>query len=52
MNTALKDAALRERFLEIGIEPQGGSEEKFASYLAGEFPKRAKVAREAGIKAE
>ncbi len=52
MNTALKDAALRQRFLELGIEPQGGSEEKFASYLAGEFPKWAKVAREAGIKAE
>jgi tripartite-type tricarboxylate transporter receptor subunit TctC len=52
MNTALKDAALRQRFLDIGIEPQGGSAEKFASYLAGEFPKWAKVAREAGIKAE
>jgi tripartite-type tricarboxylate transporter receptor subunit TctC len=48
----LKDAALRQRFFDLGIEPQGGSAEKFASYLAGEFPKWAKVAREAGIKAE
>jgi tripartite-type tricarboxylate transporter receptor subunit TctC len=52
MNAVLRDPALAERFHEVGIEPQGGSAEKFASYLAGEFPKWAKVAREAGIKAE
>jgi tripartite-type tricarboxylate transporter receptor subunit TctC len=51
-NRALRDAALRERFLEVGIEPQGGTEEKFATYLASEFPKWAKVAREANIRIE
>ena len=49
LNRALKDAILRERFLEVGIEPQGGSSEKFAAYLAAEFTKWAQVAREANI---
>jgi tripartite-type tricarboxylate transporter receptor subunit TctC len=48
-NRALADATLRERFLDVGIEPQGGSDEKFAAYLATEFPKWAKVARDANI---
>lgn len=49
-NRALRDAVLRERFLEVGIEPQGGSDEKFATYLTAEFPKWAKVARAANIR--
>jgi tripartite-type tricarboxylate transporter receptor subunit TctC len=48
-NRALRDAVLRERLLEVGFEPQGGSDEKFAAYLASEFLKWAKVAREANI---
>jgi tripartite-type tricarboxylate transporter receptor subunit TctC len=37
-------------FAPVGIEPGGGSEEKFAAYLASEFDKWRKVAREANIK--
>jgi tripartite-type tricarboxylate transporter receptor subunit TctC len=48
-NRALKDTALREHFLAVGIEPQGGSGEKFTAYLAAEFSKWAHVAREAKI---
>ena len=51
-NRALKDPVLRERFLEVGIEPGGGSTEKFAGHLAGEFTKWSKVAREANIRME
>lgn len=51
-NRAFHDAALRERLLAVGIEPGSGSEEKFTAYLASEFTKWAKVAREAGIKME
>jgi len=32
------------------MEPRGGSDETFAAYLASEFPKRAKVAREVNIR--
>ena len=49
---ALKDALLRERFLEVGIEPGGGSAEKFAGYLATEFVKWRKVAHDANIRME
>jgi tripartite-type tricarboxylate transporter receptor subunit TctC len=49
VNRALQDAVLRERFHDVGIEPQGGSAEKFAAYVTAEFSKWAHVAREAGI---
>ena len=51
-NRALKEPVLVERFQEVGIEPAGGSEERFASYLASEFEKWRKVARDANIKME
>jgi tripartite-type tricarboxylate transporter receptor subunit TctC len=51
-NRALQDATLRERFHDLGIEPHGGSAEQFTTYLAAEFAKWAKVAREANIKME
>jgi tripartite-type tricarboxylate transporter receptor subunit TctC len=52
LNRALRDATLRERFLEVGIEPGGGTREKFASHLGAEFTKWSKVAREANIRME
>ena len=51
-NRALSDTSLRERFQNAGIEPGGGSSEKFASDLAGEFVKWRKVAHDANIKIE
>jgi tripartite-type tricarboxylate transporter receptor subunit TctC len=51
-NRALKEPVLVERFQEVGIEPAGGSAERFASYLASEFEKWRKVARDANIKME
>jgi tripartite-type tricarboxylate transporter receptor subunit TctC len=51
-NRALSDTSLRERFDNAGIEPGGGSSEKFASDLAGEFVKWRKVAHDANIKIE
>lgn len=49
-NRALSDAIVKERFAEVGIEPAGGTSEKFANYLANEFKKWNKVARDASIK--
>mgnify|MGYP000924651373 CR=1 FL=1 len=43
---------LRERFAEVGIETQGGSDEKFTAYVHNELVKWAKVAKEADIKAD
>ena len=50
LSRALKDAGLRERFLEVGIEPGTGTPEQFAAHLTQEFAKWAKVAREAKIR--
>ena len=52
MNRALALQALRERFAEVGIEPGGGTPEKFTLYLAAEIKKWSRVARSAGIKAD
>ena len=51
-SVAALNAVLRERLLEVGIEPQGGSNEMFAAHLASEFAQWAKVAREANIAVE
>ena len=51
-NRVLADAALKERFAQAAIEPVGGTPEKFSAYLAAEFSKWRKVARDAGIRAE
>ena len=52
MNRALALQALRERFAEVGIEPGGGTPEKFSAYLAAEIKKWNRVARSAGIKGD
>jgi len=52
MNRALALPSLRERFAEVGIEPGGGTPEKFSAYLAAEIKKWSRVARSAGIKAD
>jgi tripartite-type tricarboxylate transporter receptor subunit TctC len=45
--------ALRNRFIERGIElKSSASPDEFAAYIKAEFDKKAKLAREAGIKIE
>jgi tripartite-type tricarboxylate transporter receptor subunit TctC len=43
---------IRERLRDAGAEILGNTPEEFAAHLAAEMPKWAKVAREAGIRAE
>jgi tripartite-type tricarboxylate transporter receptor subunit TctC len=50
---AVRTPALRERFLELGVElASSPSPEAFAAYIKAEFDKKAKLAREAGIRIE
>ena len=49
---ALALPALQQRFAEIGIEPVGGTPEKFAAYVAVEIKKWGAVARDANIRAD
>ncbi len=48
---AVSDRALYERFLERGVELKASaSPDEFTAYLAAEFEKKARLARDAGIK--
>ncbi len=49
---ALKDADVRERLIQTGIEPVGGTPEEAKRFLDAEIAKWAKVINTAGVKAE
>src|SRR6266436_6980240 len=50
---AVSDAERRRRFIERGVELKAsGSPEEFTAYIKAEFEKKARLAREAGIKPE
>ncbi|MDW3687869.1 tripartite tricarboxylate transporter substrate binding protein [Cupriavidus sp. CV2] len=52
INKALASPDVRERLLNAGIEPAGGTPAQFASFLQVEMGKWAKVAKNAGIQPE
>ena len=45
----LKSAELRERFINDGLEPMGGSPEAFARFIRAEINKYAKVIKAANV---
>jgi tripartite-type tricarboxylate transporter receptor subunit TctC len=49
---AVSGAELRERLVQMGIEPVGSTPEQFAQFLGDEIAKWAKVINTAGVKAE
>ena len=50
---AVRTPALRDRFIELGVElTSSASPEQFQAYIKTEFDKKARLAREAGIKLE
>jgi tripartite-type tricarboxylate transporter receptor subunit TctC len=51
-NKALGDAAVRERLLQLGLEPSVFTPEQLGNLIRSDTVKMAKVIREAGIKAE
>ena len=52
IQTAFKRADLRERFVQMGIDPVGSSPAEFDQFLRAEVAKWAKVIKEAGVKIE
>jgi tripartite-type tricarboxylate transporter receptor subunit TctC len=52
VNTVLKDADLRRRMIELGAEPEGGTPEELAAYLAKETARWKKLVEMAGAKVE
>lgn len=49
---ALQDPGTRQRFVNEGGEPHGGTPEEFAAVITAELKKWGKVIREAGIRPE
>jgi tripartite-type tricarboxylate transporter receptor subunit TctC len=52
MNKALAAPDVRQRMLDAGIEPAGGTPQQFASFIQSEMAKWGKVAKTAGIQPE
>ncbi len=52
LNKAIESPAIRERWLALGIEPVGGTPERFAAHVKAETVKWTDVITRAGIKGE
>ncbi|MES2561351.1 MAG: tripartite tricarboxylate transporter substrate binding protein [Pseudomonadota bacterium] len=52
MQAAVKKPELRERFINLGIDPAGTTAEEFAAFLKNEVDKWGKVIRAANVKVE
>ena len=52
MNKALAAPDVRQRMLDAGIEPAGGTAQQFAAFIQSEMVKWGKVAKTAGIQPE
>jgi tripartite-type tricarboxylate transporter receptor subunit TctC len=52
LNRMLARPDVKQRFLDQGVEPVGGTREKFGEHIQGEIEKWAKVVKDAGIKRE
>ncbi|MGQ0654494.1 MAG: Bug family tripartite tricarboxylate transporter substrate binding protein [Betaproteobacteria bacterium] len=50
--SALAAGETRKRLIDLGAEPLGATPEEFAAYVAAEFQRWGRLAREAGIKVE
>jgi tripartite-type tricarboxylate transporter receptor subunit TctC len=50
--SALASAETRKRLVDLGAEPLGATPEEFSAYVAAEFQRWGKLAREAGIRVE
>ena len=52
MQNTMRRPEIRERFVQIGIEPVGSTSAEFTTYLKGEVAKWAKVIKDANVRIE
>ena len=52
VDTTIRSTDVARRFADLGADPQFGSPQDFARYVADDFAKWARLAKEAGLKAE
>lgn len=52
VDATIRSPDVARKFVELGADPQFGSPAEFAAYVAEDFAKWARLAKEAGLKAE
>lgn len=52
VDQTIRSPEISRKFIELGADPQFGSPAEFAAYVADDYAKWARLAREAGLKAE
>lgn len=52
VDTTVRSPDILRKFVDLGADPQFGSPTEFAAYVADDFAKWARLAKEAGLKAE
>lgn len=52
IDTTIRSPEIAKKFADLGADPQFGSPQEFARYVADDFAKWARLAKEAGLKAE
>ncbi|MCX7366495.1 MAG: tripartite tricarboxylate transporter substrate binding protein [Alphaproteobacteria bacterium] len=52
VDTTIRSPEIAKKFADLGADPQFGSPQEFARYVADDFAKWARLAKEAGLKAE
>ena len=52
VDATIRSPEVAKKFTDLGADPQFGSPSEFAAYVAGDFAKWARLAKEAGLKVE
>jgi tripartite-type tricarboxylate transporter receptor subunit TctC len=52
VDSTIRSPEIAQKFLELGADPQFGTPAQFAAYVADDYAKWARLAREAGLKVE
>jgi tripartite-type tricarboxylate transporter receptor subunit TctC len=52
VDSTIRSPEIAQKFIELGADPQFGTPAQFAAYVADDYAKWARLAKEAGLKAE
>ena len=52
VDTTIRSPEIAQKFIELGADPQFGTPAQFAAYVAADYAKWARLAKETGLKAE